>query len=181
MEGLSFLHLKNIWNIKNEVQSRKPRYTLGPLTFIQRPYHGPLVEFCVALGLPSKFVTGLMPTCYFDAILFMWVLHNKSYSVKGCETWKLHGLLVLYWTHLFEVGLMQNLVDHIKLSITCHVGRHIRFASILMTLGISMLKNIFLLHTKCEHITLAICILNNIFPLHTKMQNCRLKHPNVLC
>ena len=46
-----------------------------------------------------------------------------------------------------------------------------------MPLAISMLKNIFLLHTKMKHMTLAICVLKNIFPLHAKPQD---YHPNVL-
>ena len=37
-------------------------------------------------------------------------------------------------------------------------------------LAIGMLNNIFLLHTKCKHMTLAISTLKNILPLHTKFQ-----------
>ena len=40
-----------------------------------------------------------------------------------------------------------------------------------------MLKNIFLLHTKCKHMTLAIAMLNNTFPLHIELQNYHLKYP----
>jgi hypothetical protein len=39
-----------------------------------------------------------------------------------------------------------------------------------MTLGFSMLKNIFLLHSKMGTQALVIIKLNNIFPLHT---NCK--------
>ena len=50
-----------------------------------------------------------------------------------------------------------------------------------MTLGINILKNIFLLYIlNCKRATLAIIVLNNIFPLHTNMQNYHLKNPNVL-
>ena len=41
-----------------------------------------------------------------------------------------------------------------------------------MKFGISMLKNIFLLHTS---------MLNDIFMLYIKMQNYHLKYSNVLC
>ena len=33
---------------------------------------------------------------------------------------------------------------------------------------------------ECKHMPLAMSMLNNIFPLHTKMQNYHLKYPNVL-
>jgi hypothetical protein len=33
---------------------------------------------------------------------------------------------------------------------------------------------------KCKHTTLAISVLNDIFPLHTKMQYCHLEYPKVL-
>jgi hypothetical protein len=49
-----------------------------------------------------------------------------------------------------------------------------------MSLGISMLKNIFLLQLKCEHMILVITRLNNMFPLHIKTQNYYVKYPNVL-
>jgi hypothetical protein len=42
-----------------------------------------------------------------------------------------------------------------------------------MAVGISMLKNIFLLHTKCKH----IAMLNNTFPLHIELQSYHLKYP----
>ena len=49
-----------------------------------------------------------------------------------------------------------------------------------MTLAISMLKNIFILHIKCKYMTHVISMLKNIFPLHVKMQYYHLKFPNVL-
>ena len=49
-----------------------------------------------------------------------------------------------------------------------------------MTLAISMLKSIWLLHINCERLTLASSMLKNIFPLHTKIQDYDLKYPNVV-
>ena len=47
-----------------------------------------------------------------------------------------------------------------------------------LTLDISMLKNIFLLHAKCKHATLAISIRKNIFSLaYNRIRN---TIPNVL-
>ena len=46
--------------------------------------------------------------------------------------------------------------------------------------AISMLKNIFLLHTKFKHMTLVISTLKRIFPLHTKTQDYHLTYPGVL-
>ena len=40
-----------------------------------------------------------------------------------------------------------------------------------MRFSISMLKNIILLHTKCQHMTLAFSTPINNFLLHTKMQD----------
>jgi hypothetical protein len=45
---------------------------------------------------------------------------------------------------------------------------------------ISMLKSIFLLHTKMGTQALVIIKLNSIFPLHAKLQDSHLKYPNVL-
>jgi hypothetical protein len=47
-----------------------------------------------------------------------------------------------------------------------------------MTLTVSMLKNIFLLYTKCKNMTLAMSRLKNILPLHTKMQHYRCRSVN---
>ena len=49
-----------------------------------------------------------------------------------------------------------------------------------MILGIIVLKNIFLLDTKCKHMTLCISMHNNIVNLHIRTQNYHLKYPNVL-
>ena len=51
-----------------------------------------------------------------------------------------------------------------------------------LTLDISMLKNIFLLHTKCKHVTLAISILKNIFSLaYNRIRNTIISSiPNVI-
>ena len=44
-----------------------------------------------------------------------------------------------------------------------------------MALAISMLKNIFMLHSKMKHMALAIGVLKNILPTHAKMQDYHLK------
>ena len=50
-----------------------------------------------------------------------------------------------------------------------------------MKLVISMLENIFVLHTKIyKHMTFVIGMLKNIFPLHTNTQEYHLKCPNAI-
>jgi hypothetical protein len=42
-----------------------------------------------------------------------------------------HGFVVFCQIHgLFDVGLMQNPVDHETVSIACHVGLHVGFSTI---------------------------------------------------
>ena len=49
-----------------------------------------------------------------------------------------------------------------------------------MTLGISVLKNVFLLHTKMHTHDIVVRILDNIFLVHTKAQHYYLKYPIVV-
>ena len=49
-----------------------------------------------------------------------------------------------------------------------------------MTLVISMLNNIFLLHTKMKHVTLCHLYLQTNLTLHAKSQNYHLTYPSVL-
>jgi hypothetical protein len=59
---------------------------------------------------------GLWTGCYIAITLFMWVLlHKKSeFDILKC-----HGLPIWCKIHRFEVGLMQNPVDHEILCISC--------------------------------------------------------------
>ena len=51
-----------------------------------------------------------------------------------------------------------------------------------VSLGINMFKNILSSSIlKCKHIMFSISMLNNIFSLHTNTQNYHLKYPNILC